>query len=88
MNDWNFTSFTKFPHITLNVPITCKKDLTCAPYATIITTHQAELSEGRVIVRYSGTEPLLRIMVEAPNQEKAYSVGNQLSQELLEAFKE
>ena len=86
IHDWNFTSFTKFPHVTINVPVTCKKDLSCAPYATIITAHQAELSEGRVIVRYSGTEPLLRIMVEASNQEKAQSVGTQLSHELLEAF--
>ncbi len=86
LTDWNFTSFKKFPQVTLNVPITCKKDLTCTPYATIIATHQAELSEGRVIVRYSGTEPLLRIMVEASDQEKAYSVGNQLSHQLLEAF--
>ena len=86
INDWNFTSFTKLPHITLNVPVTCKKDLACAPYATIITTHQAELSEGRVIVRYSGTEPLLRIMVEAADQEEAHTVATKLSQGLLEAF--
>ncbi len=87
IHDWNFTSFTKFPQAILNIPITSKKDLSCVPYATIITAHQTELSEGRVIVRYSGTEPLLRIMVEASDQEKAYSVGNQLSQALLEAFK-
>ena len=86
LNDWNFTSFTKFPQITLNVPISCKKDLTCTPYAAIITAHQAELSEGRVIVRYSGTEPLLRIVVEARDQEKASTIGNHLSQQLQEAF--
>ncbi len=86
LNDWNFTSFTKFPQVTLNVPVIYKKDLTCNPYTTIIAAHQAELSEGRVIVRYSGTEPLLRIVVEASDQEKAYRVGNHLSQQLQEAF--
>jgi phosphoglucosamine mutase len=87
MNDWNFTSFKKFPQVTLNVPVTSKKDLNGSPYATIITTHQAELTEGRVIVRYSGTEPLLRIMVETSDEKKAYTVGHQLSEALLEAFK-
>ncbi len=86
MNDWHFTSFAKFPHVTLNLRVTCKKDLNEAPYNRIIATHQTELCEGRVIVRYSGTEPLLRIMVEASDQEKAYTVGNKISQELLEAF--
>ena len=86
IRDWNFTSFTKFPNVTLNLPVTCKKDLNCAPYATIITAHQAELSKGRVIVSYSGTEPLLRIMVEAPDQEKAATIGNLLSQQLTEAL--
>lgn len=86
LNDWNFTSFTKFPQVTLNLPVSCKKDLQQAPYLTIIKKHQAQLPEGRVIVRYSGTEPLLRIMIEAPEQEKAYTIGNLLSQNLLEAF--
>jgi phosphoglucosamine mutase len=86
LNDWNFSSFAKFPQVTLNLPVACKKDLHTDPYHTIINTHQATLSEGRVIVRYSGTEPLLRIMIESPDQEKAYAVGTLLSQQLLEAF--
>ena len=33
---------------------------------------------GRVLVRPSGTEPILRIMVEAPTQEKVESLAQQL----------
>ncbi len=34
---------------------------------------------GRVLLRKSGTEPLVRVMVEAPTQERALSVANHLA---------
>jgi phosphoglucosamine mutase len=34
---------------------------------------------GRVLVRPSGTEPLLRVMVEAPTSEQARSVADSLA---------
>lgn len=85
-HNWQFTSFTKLPQVLLNIPVACRKDLNKAPYATFIRAQEAELSEGRVVVRYSGTEPLLRIMVEATTSEKAYSIGNLLAQQLTEAL--
>lgn len=84
--NWNFKSFTKLPQVVLNVPVACKKDLATAPYTTIIAAQQEKLSEGRVVVRYSGTEPLLRIMVEAATKEQASIVGTILSQQLSEAL--
>lgn len=40
----------------------------------------AELGEsGRVLIRASGTEPLLRIMVEAPEKEVAHSLAKRLA---------
>ena len=38
-----------------------------------------EGSRGRVLVRASGTEPLVRVMVEAPTAEQARSVADQLA---------
>lgn len=84
--DWNLRSFKKFPHVLLNVPVACKKDLTHPPFATIIAHQQAHVPEGRIVVRYSGTEPLLRIMVEAETSDQAVTISALLSEELTHAL--
>ena len=40
-----------------------------APIKQVIDVVEAELAgKGRVLVRYSGTEPLLRVMIEGESQ--------------------
>ena len=39
--------------------------------------------EGRVLLRPSGTEPVLRVMVEGPNSQEVESPAQQLSEEIL-----
>lgn len=85
-NDWNFTSFTKFPHIMLNVPVAQRKDLSLSPFTDIIAAQQTNLIDGRIVVRYSGTEPLLRIMVEAQNADTAHAISHLLSEQLTQAL--
>jgi phosphoglucosamine mutase len=59
-----------FPQKIVNVPVTSKPPLEMLP-AVVSTLEDAERSlgkTGRVVVRYSGTEPLARVMVEAESQ--------------------
>lgn len=81
-NNWSMTTFTKYPQIIINVPTTHRKDLTHAPLRDLITEAQQQLGDGRVIVRFSGTESCLRVMVEASTAEQAQLVGNQLAHHL------
>jgi phosphoglucosamine mutase len=41
-------------------------------------------SRGRIVVRYSGTEPLLRIMVEGENPDVVEEIVNALSEKARE----
>lgn len=85
-NNWNLESFERYPQVLLNVPIKIKKDLKTEPMASIIQQTQKTLKDGRLIVRYSGTENVLRIMLEAPKEDQAMNLANGLAQQLGKAL--
>ncbi len=60
-----------YPQVLLNVRVRQKVDLKELPeVAAIVADVERRLGErGRLLVRYSGTEPLLRIMLEGQDQE-------------------
>lgn len=60
----------KFPQTLINVPVKKKIPLTKLKHVqTMIKEVEGELGElGRVLVRYSGTENLCRVMVEGPKK--------------------
>jgi len=71
--EWLDQSFAAYPQLLVNVTVSDRERRTqwhqCEPLREAI--EQAEVSmgaEGRVLVRASGTEPLLRVMVEAASQ--------------------
>lgn len=74
-----------FPQVLLNVKVGSRRPLTeVPPLESAIKAHTARLGEeGRVLVRYSGTEPLLRIMVEAPTDHEAEATARALADEAI-----
>jgi phosphoglucosamine mutase len=74
-----------YPQILLNVRVKEKKPLAEMPHTRdVILACEAELAgSGRVLVRFSGTEPLLRVMVEGPEQ----SLTESLAQRIVDAIK-
>lgn len=72
---------TKYPQVLLNVRVADKNgwDKNVA-IAEVIKKYQEELGEnGQILVRASGTEPLIRIMAEGPNQERLEQITNDIA---------
>jgi len=61
---------TVYPQILMNVDVSAKPNIEEVPeIAAAIDAVEAELGKnGRVLVRYSGTQPLCRVMVEGPDE--------------------
>jgi phosphoglucosamine mutase len=61
-----------FPQKLVNVDVKSKPDIAAVPeLAHVIKQAEAELAgSGRVLVRYSGTQNMCRVMVEASSQEQ------------------
>ncbi|MEO8259287.1 MAG: phosphoglucosamine mutase [Acidobacteriota bacterium] len=63
---------TTYPQVLLNVRVRVRADLNTVPaIAAAIARVESRLEgEGRLLVRYSGTEPLLRVMIEGRHQDE------------------
>jgi phosphoglucosamine mutase len=62
---------TVYPQVLINVEVDASRPdfMTVPMVADAINAVESELgSQGRVLVRYSGTQPLLRVMVEGPEE--------------------
>jgi phosphoglucosamine mutase len=72
---------TALPQILINVPGVDLTKLTAdTVISELVTELEAELGDtGRILLRPSGTEPLVRIMVEAATQEHAESVATRIA---------
>lgn len=77
-----------YPQVLINVPIRFRKPFEqIQGYSELLGQVQHRLDdEGRVLVRYSGTEPLVRILVEGKDraviQEQAQRLAQFLSEQL------
>ena len=69
-----------FPQVLINVDVAEKPPLLeIGALQKAITTAEAELGDkGRVLIRYSGTQPMCRVMVEGPTEEQTRSIAERL----------
>ena len=71
--EWVDQSFQAYPQKLVNVRVENRERrkgwADCAPLHSLVQEAEASMADdGRVLVRASGTEPLLRVMVEAADQ--------------------
>ena len=71
----------RFPQVLINVRVGDKAAVAASPdVQAAVAAAQAELGDtGRVLLRPSGTEPLVRVMVEAGTDESAQSVADRVA---------
>ncbi|MEJ2201921.1 MAG: phosphoglucosamine mutase, partial [Desulfuromonadaceae bacterium] len=76
------------PQVLLNVRVKERKDVSKVPQVQkAIDAAEAQLADsGRVLIRYSGTEPLLRIMLEGQDKyqinDLAHEIGDAIEKHL------
>jgi phosphoglucosamine mutase len=73
--------FRRYPQVLLNVPVGRKPDLATLP-AVAAAAERVERTlgdDGRLVLRYSGTEPLARVMIEGPEQGQVAALAEELA---------
>ena len=80
------SDLTTYPQVLLNLRVHQRVDLRSIPrIATVIERVEQQLAgQGRLLVRYSGTEPLLRVMLEGRNEAEIRTLG----QDIIDAVRE
>jgi phosphoglucosamine mutase len=78
------TVMTVFPQCLINVDVKSKPDIdTIDAVMQAIHSVESDLGDnGRVLVRYSGTQPQCRVMVEGPTEQETKSFCQQIASEV------
>lgn len=74
--------YQEFPQVLINVPVTEKRDFGEFPQILKVMEDSQERlkEEGRLEVRYSGTEPVARVMVEGRDEKKIEEIAHRIAQ--------
>lgn len=81
------STFHRFPQVLINVPVEERRPIDSLPtmQQAIRDVEAALAGRGRVLIRYSGTEPKARIMVEGDDESQVNEFAKQLAAELKRA---
>lgn len=76
------SQMTRFPQVLVNVPVQNKQALNGHPVIAeaVRGAEQRLAGRGRILVRPSGTEPLVRVMGEGPREDELLEVVSALSE--------
>lgn len=71
----------KFPQVLVNVPVRAKPPLdSLADLGDRVRAFEGEMNgAGRILIRYSGTEPLARIMIEGADGDRIRAMADELA---------
>jgi phosphoglucosamine mutase len=86
---WIYSLMKKYPQVLLNVKVREKRPLEECPtvQTEIDKAREALAGEGRVVIRYSGTEPLLRIKMEGPDPSRLQAQAEAIAGKSREALR-
>ncbi|WP_153506496.1 phosphoglucosamine mutase [Cumulibacter manganitolerans] len=72
---------TRLPQVMINVPVTDRERAASArPVSEAVRRAEVELAgAGRILLRPSGTEQIVRVMVEAPTEDQAQNVAEKVA---------
>jgi len=75
------TCMRKFPQVLVNVPVRSKPPFDSVPgVQEKATAFEREMNgSGRVLIRYSGTEALARVMIEGADGERIRVMADELA---------
>jgi phosphoglucosamine mutase len=76
--------FERFPQVLVNVQVAEKKPIESLTRVTdVLAKVEDELAgRGRVLIRYSGTEPLARVMIEGEDERRVSELAHDIASEL------
>ena len=81
------TGMKKYPQHMVNVPVGRSVNLDAAPAVqdAVRSTEERLAGKGRVLLRPSGTEPVVRVMVEGEDEQQVIEEADQLAEKVARA---
>ena len=73
------SNYKKIPQVLINVPVANKDIVNDSNIQKKIKEIESDLTVGRVLIRPSGTENLIRVMVESESEETAQKYASDIS---------